>query len=283
MGIPFYHARESITPQDISLEEKSRIVLSEYRSFEHELVSDALSLKYVLDGSEEYVVNGKVHAVHAGQFLIVQPGDEVKVHWKSPDLVVGLCLYFDEHFTREMLTRDHSSLLPSRKYIADRRLHRWFQNYDKGVSSPEDAWWMAAGLTKELLQQYHNQSNNLSGGRESTKHALSQCVHNAIIYMQEHINENFCLDDLSQHACLSKFHLIRIFKQATGMTPQSYFQEIRYRRACEMLEKKSIRIQDVAWELGFNEVAAFSKFFKKHARVTPSQWKRQHAWPERAS
>lgn len=277
MGVPFIHATDTLIPRDIQLERESRVILSEYKSFEHSLVSDVLSLKYVLEGVEEYTVNGKHHRVESGQFILVQPGDDVKVAWTSPDVVKGVCIYFDPAFTEEFLSEDHSTLLPSRKYIMDQRLHKWYKSYLKGASSADEAWWQAAGITNELLRQHHRFSNQLSGGRPSTSKALSAATVEAILFMNEHINEPFELEKLAHHACLSKFHFLRVFKQATGLTPQAYFQKIRYQRACELLDAGEVKVQEVAWELGFNEVGAFSKFFKKHSGESPSKWKGNYA------
>lgn len=274
MGIPFLHASHRVTPKDIDASGSSRIILSEYKSFEHSLQSDVLSLKYVLDGVEEYTVNGKSHLVQAGQFLLVQPGDEVSVGWSSPDAVRGVCFYFDDAFTREFFQNGHSTMVPSRVFVADKRIHQWYTEYQNGETTAEESWWLGAGLTNEVLQQYHSRAQKLITGRPTTRRALLQAIYDATLYLENHAFDKFDLEELAFNACMSKYHFLRVFKQVTGVTPQNYHQQIRYRRACELLHEDGMQIQEIAWELGFHELAAFSKFFKKHSGSTPSAWRR---------
>ncbi|NVK28487.1 MAG: helix-turn-helix transcriptional regulator [Flavobacteriia bacterium] len=274
MGIPFLHASNRVTPKDIDASGSSRIVLSEYKSFEHSLQSDVLSLKYVLEGVEEYTVNGKSHLVQAGQFLLVQPGDQVSVGWSSPEAVRGVCFYFDDVFTSEYLQSGHSTMIPSRVFVADKRIHDWYADYIKGKTSAEESWWIGAGMTNDVLRQYHSRAQKLNTRRPTTKNAILQTIYDSILYLENHALDKFDLEALAFNACMSKYHFLRMFKQVTGFTPQNYHQQIRYKRACELLVDEGTQIQEVAWELGFHELAAFSKFFKKHSGETPSAWRK---------
>ena len=172
-----------------------------------------------------------------------------------------------------MLLERHSSLLPTHKYVADRRLHKWFQSYLDGLSTAEEGWWMGASITKELYGEHHSRSNRLDLGRETTKRALMEMVHRVEIHLSDNLNEPFSLDDLAERACMSKFHFLRMFKKTTGMTPQAYHQHLRFQHSVELLKKPGVKIQEVAWELGFQDVAAFSKFFKKKCGYTPSAYR----------
>lgn len=86
--------------------------------------------------------------------------------------------------------------------------------------------------------------------------------------------ENFQLIELADEVGLSKFQLLRQFKQAVGMTPHAYQKRIRLEQA-----KKAIRqgqcISSIAHDAGFFDQSHFNKAFKRAFLVTPSQFQKR--------
>lgn len=86
--------------------------------------------------------------------------------------------------------------------------------------------------------------------------------------------QNFQLDELADDIGLSKFQLLRQFKQAVGMTPHAYQKRIRLEQA-----KKAIwqgqSISTIAHDVGFFDQSHFNKAFKRAFLVTPSQFQKR--------
>jgi AraC-like DNA-binding protein len=92
----------------------------------------------------------------------------------------------------------------------------------------------------------------------------SEAVNRAILYIETHYKTTFSLDDLTEKAYLSKFHLIRIFKKQTGLTPHAYQMQLKLNEARRMIfQDKSLT--EIAYELGFSDQAHFTNTFKKYA------------------
>lgn len=275
MVLPFIHATGSFTPESIDIRnhDKNKIILSQYRTFDHALVSDVLSMKYVVEGVEEYIVDGKVYRVGPGQFILVTPESDVQVAWSSPDLVTGVCLYFDPGFANDVLAEDTDLAVPTGIHLADRRLHSWFSSYRRGVSEGDEAWWIGASMTRSLYEENKIRHSRILKSRPDTRKALIQAIHDTCVYLDLHPQHPFSLDELAARVYMSKFHFLRVFRQIAGITPQQYHQNARFRKACELLKEPGVQIQEVAWEIGYHEVAAFSKFFRKMANSSPSQWR----------
>jgi AraC family transcriptional regulator of adaptative response / methylphosphotriester-DNA alkyltransferase methyltransferase len=72
---------------------------------------------------------------------------------------------------------------------------------------------------------------------------------------------------------VSASQLSRIFRAAYGMTPGEYLSQVRVRHAKQMLQDEANAIIDVAYEVGFESLSAFYRFFKKHAGVTPREYR----------
>src|SRR5688500_20382722 len=72
------------------------------------------------------------------------------------------------------------------------------------------------------------------------------------------------LDQISEKACFSRYHFLRLFRQAFNKTPHQYLIERRIEKAKELLRKEDdVRVTDVCFEVGFQSLGSFSSLFHK--------------------
>ena len=79
------------------------------------------------------------------------------------------------------------------------------------------------------------------------------------------------LDQISEKACFSRYHFLRLFRQAFNKTPHQYLIERRIEKAKELLISDELRVTDVCFEVGFQSLGSFSSLFHKcvgHAPIT---------------
>ncbi|MBX7174331.1 MAG: AraC family transcriptional regulator [Pyrinomonadaceae bacterium] len=93
-------------------------------------------------------------------------------------------------------------------------------------------------------------------------------------YIEENYLDNITLAEISAFAYMSQFHLIRVFKKHTGLSPYAYLEQIRINRAKELLLKGESIIQ-TAYELGFTDQSHFTKTFKRFTGTTPGLYQNQ--------
>jgi AraC-like DNA-binding protein len=77
------------------------------------------------------------------------------------------------------------------------------------------------------------------------------------------------LDEISSHACFSRYHFLRLFRQAFNITPHQYLVERRIERAKELLSANDLRVTDVCFEVGFQSLGSFSSLFRKSVGQPP--------------
>jgi transcriptional regulator GlxA family with amidase domain len=80
---------------------------------------------------------------------------------------------------------------------------------------------------------------------------------------------------LAAHAGYSRFHFIRAFRAAYGETPARYVARRRMEHARDLLPLANLTVREVAELVGFTSLAAFSRRFKAHAGVAPSEYRRR--------
>jgi AraC-like DNA-binding protein len=77
------------------------------------------------------------------------------------------------------------------------------------------------------------------------------------------------LQQISSEACLSRFHFLRLFRQAFNKTPHQYLTQRRIERAKELLSSSGLSVTDVCFEVGFESLGSFSTLFHKHVGHPP--------------
>ena len=77
------------------------------------------------------------------------------------------------------------------------------------------------------------------------------------------------LDEISRHACFSRYHFLRLFRQAFNKTPHQYLVARRIERAKELLSANDLRVTDVCFEVGFQSLGSFSSLFHKSVGHPP--------------
>lgn len=68
----------------------------------------------------------------------------------------------------------------------------------------------------------------------------------------------------------------RAFREYAGMAPAQYQQTMRLNKARELLTATTRTISEIAYELGFESVSAFSLFFRSRERTSPSQYRARY-------
>lgn len=94
-----------------------------------------------------------------------------------------------------------------------------------------------------------------------------------ILKVQEWMEVNYAssveLEKLSERFGLSLRSLKRRFKLATGEPPLQYMQRLRVDRAKELLRQSKLSVNEIAFEVGYDDVSYFSKLFRRHVGDTP--------------
>jgi AraC-like DNA-binding protein len=83
------------------------------------------------------------------------------------------------------------------------------------------------------------------------------------------------LEEISSHACFSRYHFLRLFRQAFNKTPHQYLTERRIERAKELLSTDELRVTDVCFEVGFQSLGSFSSLFHKSVGRAPITFREQ--------
>jgi AraC-like DNA-binding protein len=93
----------------------------------------------------------------------------------------------------------------------------------------------------------------------------------AKLFIDANYHLNIDLDNISDEACFSKFHFIRLFKKTYGKTPHQYLTVVRIEKAMQLLQGGQ-NVSDVCFAIGFDSVSSFSGLFKRIVGQSPSAY-----------
>ena len=96
----------------------------------------------------------------------------------------------------------------------------------------------------------------------------------ALDYIEENFAKDLRISEISQAAYVSETYLRRLFAECCGVSPMQYTKMIRIEHACELLEKKDININEVAFRVGYTNLTTFINNFKDITGETPKQWRK---------
>lgn len=91
-------------------------------------------------------------------------------------------------------------------------------------------------------------------------------------YLEDNFSADITLDDLTQLTHISRYHLVRLFRDAVGVPPHAYLRQVRVRRAKQMIAAGT-PIATAAVATGFTDQSHLTRWFKRLWGFTPGQYR----------
>jgi len=98
-------------------------------------------------------------------------------------------------------------------------------------------------------------------------------LESTLTFLHRNIHRNLSLAEMAEHADLSVSHFSFLFKQQTGYSPTNYFIHVKLQRACALLSLEDRTINEIAYEIGYEDPYYFSRIFKKVIGVSPQNYR----------
>ena len=90
-------------------------------------------------------------------------------------------------------------------------------------------------------------------------------------------DSDFNVDMLTQEVGISRAQLHRKMKEMTGISTSEFIRNIRLEQAARLLKEQKVNITQVAYSVGFSNLAHFSTIFRKHFGLSPSEYVEREA------
>nr|WP_228057146.1 AraC family transcriptional regulator [Tychonema sp. LEGE 07203] len=129
---------------------------------------------------------------------------------------------------------------------------------------------MATALSVHLLRRYcsfKKEIKNYTGGL--CKYQLRQVFN----YIDEHLDRNLSLKNLSSAVQISPHYFASLFKQSTGVTPHQYVMKCRIEKAKQLLRRRELTLVEICHQVGFQIQSHFTRVFRQQVKTTPKAYR----------
>jgi len=103
-----------------------------------------------------------------------------------------------------------------------------------------------------------------------------EIVLKAQTFIEKNLEEKISIEELSNKFNVSRRNFDRRFIKATGNTPIEYTQRVKIEAAKKSFESNRKTINEVMYEVGYNDVKAFREVFKKITGLSPLEYKSKY-------
>jgi signal transduction histidine kinase/ligand-binding sensor domain-containing protein/DNA-binding response OmpR family regulator len=156
----------------------------------------------------------------------------------------------------------------------------------KGIKSGADAYLPKPFNSDELRARVENMLDQQRKVRETyRKQLLMEPKAESVLSLDEkfllrvkqEIDKNVSdwkldAEKLSEQVGISRIQLYRKLKGLTGQTVHEFIRSVRLRRAVQLLDQRKMKISEIAYHVGFNDLNYFSRCFRKEYGQSPSEY-----------
>lgn len=244
---------------------------------EYNKVCEIINNKFIVGNGK--VIDRRITEMSANYDLYpVVPHQEIVQLLKNKDLG-GLCKNIDSLFDtclKNKLSMDYICMLYMElvniclTYIAQRGMEltaiygESFYPYTdlKNLQSLEDAKKRVVNIYRAAVDSFATRHTRSAEIAELAKDIINR----------NYSDNSLTVDGIAQGLYINGSYLRSAFKKETGTTVSSYLFATRMEEARRLILEKPIKITDISEMVGFSDISYFSKCFKKHYGVSPSEY-----------
>ena len=135
----------------------------------------------------------------------------------------------------------------------------------------ETAIWCSKMAEIDFDRISQNQFVIFSGQKEHN----DEVIKDVQVYIEENFEEKLSVEGIANRFAISTRNFIRRFKKATKNTPFEYIQRVKVEVAKKSFESTPLNINEVMYNVGYNDEKAFRKTFKKYTGLSPIEYRRK--------
>ena len=109
----------------------------------------------------------------------------------------------------------------------------------------------------------------------STTNRVNDRINDIFSYTYSHLSETIDIETIAAISNLSRSQFSRYFKTHTGKTYIQFLNELRIEKACQKLLFADLNIDQIAFDVGYQNISHFNRVFKSIRGQSPNEYRKQ--------
>ena len=231
----------------------------------------------LLAGRTGYAIEGERYALQPGDFVLVGRGSIHRPEVERGTFYERMILYISPEYLARYRTADCDLEACFRRAQSDfhyvyrsgsgDQIKPLLQALEKALNEKEFG---ADLLSRAVFLQLMIEINRTTARkRYITASAGDSKIVSILQYLNLHLTEPLSIDELASRFYISKYHMMRRFKEETGYTIHSYIAEKRLLLARQLLSTGQ-PVTEVCYQAGYQDYSTFSRAYRKRFGASPS-------------
>ncbi|MGI6070164.1 MAG: helix-turn-helix domain-containing protein [Blautia sp.] len=244
---------------------------------------DFYKVIFFLSGKVTYHIEGKAYHLAPGDILLVNRFDihkpeidplvpyERYILWAKEEACTYAAPYQCDLFTCFQKASSRSYRLIRLERERQTAFLQLARSLEIALSSQEfGAGPLSLALFIQLMISLNRVFLDKQYIRDRHSYTYDPGIEDLMRYINQNLTADLSADTLARQCYLSKYHLMRKFKEETGCTLHQYVQNKRLFLARSLIHQGT-PVTKASQECGFHDYTAFSRAYKKLFHCTPSQ------------
>lgn len=237
---------------------------------------------YCVRGKGWYEVEGKHYDIVPNQYFIIPKGkahdygadrsDPWTIYWIHFGGTLAGC-YAENAVEPKNIKPELHSRINNRQNIFEEIYSTMSSSLDKEslqyASSLFHYYLGSLRYIHHYRNAIHPDRDMVTEDQDSNISVVEALIH----YMKENKEKHLTLKQMADYTGYSVSHLSMIFRRDTGKSPIEYFNYLKVKDACWMLDNTDMRINQICYKLGIDDAYYFSRMFSKMIGISPKLWR----------
>ncbi|MFA5448015.1 MAG: AraC family transcriptional regulator [Sphaerochaeta sp.] len=263
---------------DVRITSSGRFYYREGTGMEEHLHQNDWQIQLVYSGSATTWLNGKEYELESGDIAFCKMGWRHAFTSTSSDGVKMLEVKFTtaDSITEELLKGIETKFRDREGQIYALLSHIVLEGQRKQIHYKT----MSSSLLTECLVVMRRlclehslpiyESNPVHQSRRSASGQSNVVLDAVDAYINSNMGTSFTLSEMASQCGYNQDYLYRVIKRQTGLSLIKYVNLVKFEHALAMIQNTDLTLSEIGWNLGFENLQYFSRFFKQHGGIAPS-------------
>lgn len=126
-----------------------------------------------------------------------------------------------------------------------------------------------------MLYELFHQLSEAARPRPDAPRPSASWVSQSVEYFDIHYSEDISVKDVARHFKINRSHFTKTFTEQVGVSPKQYLQNLKMKRAKQLLLETPLTITEIALSLGFPDLYSFTRAFRNYCNISPTMLRKE--------